>query len=272
MHDIKGLCSLFDEFILFVDKIGQVLVYNSDFTYILSHARIKNIKLIRPNSISINDSHTIIYLVNFGAQELILSNTSFSSYQKVITTDDYGFNFFPIDCTFFKHSIYLLERGNFRIMKLSEKGEFENEFMLYQTVGSYAYEDFLIMPVNVRVTNNIIAVLDDWKYIYVYDSNGCLKQILSDKLTHSPSTKRKDLPVSEIQTFIILDNYLIFHSSNGSINVFIENMDIFKFLFRRRFSKLCVKDSKLCLFNGQLIIAFNENSGKKPSFKQILLI
>jgi hypothetical protein len=248
---LKSLCSLNDEFILFVSyNTDQLIVFNSDFILEKSYKFIEDAELDRPYSICTNDVHSIIYLVNFGKQELILVDKSLNTYRKRITRDDFGFHFYPVDCTFFKQSIYLLERSMSRVIKLSEYGDFQNEYQLYQ---SNEKTDLLIWPLKIQVCPSVMAILEDKKLIYIYDLNANLKQIINENSSMSNKIE------TDIQSFIIVDNYLIFHSSNGTLSVFIEEKGIFKFLFKRKILKLFGAKSHMCVFNGQLFIIFEEN-------------
>ena len=252
---LKSLCSLNDEFILFVSyDTDQLIVFNSDFIVEKSFKFIDDAKLDRPYSICTNDAHSIIYLVNFGKQELILFDKSLNTCQKRITRDDFGFHFYPVDCTFFKKSIYLLERSMSRVIRLSEYGDFQYEYQLYQ---SNEKRDLLIWPLKIQVCSSVVAILEDWKLIYIYDLNANLKQIINDKSSMSNKIE------SDIQSFIIVDDYLIFHSSNGTLSVFMEEKGIFKFLFKRKILKFFGAKSHMCVFNGQLLIIFQEKDQSK---------
>ena len=263
----KSMCNLYGQIIIFADYTdNEIVVFDADFNNIKVIRSICGLKIDRPSCICTNDSNTIIYLINFGKQEILLIDKNLENIVKRVSKDDFGQEFYPVDCTFFRQSIFVLDRANCRILKLTEMGDFQEEFALFQLSNKskrYDESEFLIWPLNIQVTYNIIAVLEDWKFIYIYDSNGCLKQILSDNATYSASTRRKDLPDSDIQTFIILDSYLIFHSSNGSISVFVEHRGVFKFLFKHHFPKLEVKSAHLCHFNGQFIITIK---GEKSIF------
>jgi hypothetical protein len=176
------------------------------------------------------------------------------SYHKRITRDDFGFHFYPVDCTFFKKSIYLLERSMSRVIRLSEYGDFQYEYQLYQ---SNEKRDLLIWPLKIQVCSSVVAILEDWKLIYIYDLNANLKQIINDKSSMSNKIE------SDIQSFIIVDDYLIFHSSNGTLSVFMEEKGIFKFLFKRKILKFFGAKSHMCVFNGQLLIIFQEKDQSK---------
>jgi hypothetical protein len=255
----KSMCSLFGQILIFTDYTdNEMVIFDSDLNYLKIVRSIDGEKLDRPSCICTNYSNSIIYLVNFGKQEMILVDKKLEKILRRVSKEDFGQSFYPVDCNFFKQNIYILDRASCRILKLTEKGDFEEEFALFQLSTKTKKQnepEFLVWPLNIQVTYNIMAVLEDWKYIYVYDSNGCLKQVISDKSTYSGSTKRKDLPEnSDIQTFIILDSYLIFHSSNGTINVLVEHQGIFKFKFSHHFAKLQVKSTHLSHFDEKILI------------------
>ena len=256
---LKSFCSLLEKFIVFADyRQNQIMIFDTEFTLKNSYNFIKNFKLDRPCSICTNDAHSIIYLINFGTQELLFISKTFDYIQKIISKLTFGANFYPIDCTFFKQTIYLLDRGNYRIMKLTEAGDFQKEFPLYNCTNP-SHDDLLIWPLKIQVTSNIIAVLEDWKYIYVYDFDGVLKQIITDKSIYC-STSIKVLPHSDIQSFAILNNYLVYHSSDGTVSVLVESRGIFKFLLKRSFYKLSVKGTHICYYNGQLVMTIQDDN------------
>ena len=262
----RSLCGLNRAFILLSDyKNNEILMFDSDFNFKELYTIIDNDILDRPCSMCTNDLGSLIYLINFGNQEMFLTNSKLSAIERKLTKLDFGELFFPVDCTFFKKNIYLIDHGYYRVLKLSEKGDLEKEFLLFNSEPK-ENNDYLVWPLKIQVTYNIIAVLDDWSYIYVYDFNGELKQIISDRAVYSPATKRANLPEdSDIQTFIILESYLLFHSSNGSISVFIEQRDKFVFLMKKYFCGLDVKYTHFCYFNGQLIMTIKDD-------KRIVLI
>ena len=264
----KSLCVLNRGFILFSDyKNNEILMLDSEFNCKELYNKIDCVLLDRPSSMCTNDSSTLIYLINFGNQEMYITNSKLSIIERKLTKLDFGSLFFPIDCTFFKKNLFVIDHGYYRVLKLTEKGDFESEFLLFNSEPQ-DYNDFLVWPLKIHVAANIIAILDDWSYIYIYDFNGKLKQIISDRSSnYSPSTKRFYLPEdSDIQTLIIFESYLLFHSSNGSISVFFEQRGKFIFLVKKYFNGLYnLKYTHFGNFNGQLIMTIKDE-------KRIVLI
>ncbi len=263
----KSLCVLNRGSILFSDyKNNEILRLDSDFICKELYSTIDCVSLDKPCSMCTNDSGTVIYLINFGNQEIYITNCKLSIIQRKLTKYEFGLLFFPLDCTFYKNSLFIIDHGYYRVLKLTEQGDFEKEFLLFNSEPQ-DYNDFLVWPLKIQVTSNIIAILDDWSYIYLYDFNGLLKQIIGSISIYSSSTKRIYLPEdSDIQTFIIFESYMLFHSSNGSISVFFEQRGKFIFLLKKFFNGLNnLKYTHFGNFNGQLIMTIKDE-------KRIVLI
>lgn len=184
ISDKHCLCNLNDEYLMIgFYKTNKIFMFDKDLKCTNIPAPTK-VHPYLPKSICCSTNNpNFIYYLSFGNQEIHIVDRKINKIVRKISKLEFGDFFYPISITFFNRYLYVLNRCECKVLKFKENGDYLSYFHMYDTfdVNNRFQDTLLKWPLHIRVTQTSICVLDDWKCIYIYDYNGQLKQIITNK-------------------------------------------------------------------------------------------
>ena len=249
LFNASGMCSFDNLHLTIVNRDNDLFKLNSNFE--MSNKCKINHAFIPRKICSISSDHNgNIYLNDLENSQILLKNMEKPKLLKCIGSMGYSTNEFYNPCALFyyKDFLYVLDEGNNRIKVYSSNCVLQKMILLVCSNSKQVH--FIKQAKNLSVTEDVIAVSDHTKRIFIYNFDGLLKFLLDvDVLRYG------------VYSFLCIDRYLFVHGFNSSLTCFdldtlcTNNVDI-KPVFERFAQCLNNRSIAISYFNEQLVLLF----------------
>ena len=247
----SSMCSIDDKYLLVTDKrSNKILKYNTNFEVCEQITTIERMKFDRPSLIT-SDEIDHVYICNANNSQIIISDLKMKTIKCILgyTSDEMrtydSFDFIK-DIKFSGQNLYVLDASALSIHVFSKEGEFKERFELFK---SNEQQKHLNNPLAISVFENVIAVLDDYEYVYMYTNKGELIQKMS--FEH----------IGFIKSICFANNYFFVHAGDGAficykLNYMDEddNCNKFSLVFEREINSLRETSEDMIYFNKHVTI------------------
>lgn len=194
---------------------NKIIVLDNYFNVINEINEIDGIELNSPLGIC-SDNVENIYLCDYANQRVLIIDKEFKKIKKIFGKCGCGIGEFidPLDVCFYSNSLYILDRELKRIQEFTRDGFFVREIKLYETITSkniihlnntnnqtitsnslcnlptninynsktlhenLSDRKLLTRPVRMCISNGIIAILDSFRKVLIYNLKGEFKQLI----------------------------------------------------------------------------------------------
>ncbi len=232
---VNGMCPLPNKTLLATCIYANELFVMDDNLKIIK--KIDNLQLNCPLGLCTNNTDAIYVCDTLNHRVLILD----MNFNLVKVIGEFGkaycqFNR-PTDIAYHNGSVYVLDCLNNRIQELTSDGTFKREI---------AFANLnLKRPVRLDVTENMIALNDNYEKLLLFSFSGELKQILTG-----------------VRLMCFVDTHLFTIDDNGVISCherYFSHNDRFIFLFKRSMGNLKSPISFMKYFDGHLIVSLGRS-------------
>ena len=242
---LTAMCSLGNLHLIIHNRDNEILTLNSKFE-IIKKSKIHSPFFTRHISSITSDNKENIYLSDMADSQIICRNINKTSFNKCIGLRGSSNSDFwdPCSICFYDDSFYVLDKGNQRVKVYSSNCIFKKNIRLCCSNGRYS--ELMENPNIVSVTQDIIAVSEDTRSIYIYNFDGYLYCSLGNQ-------------GYGVYSFLCLDNYLFIHGYRGSLRCYDLNklkQDSILPEFERYLECIQNKSIAMSYFNERLVILF----------------
>lgn len=252
-ESVHGLSNLFDKKLLVscVDT-NKLMVVDRNYNIIQHVNEIDQMKLNCPLGICHNNANRI-YVCDLMNHRVLVLNQDFKL-KKIIgdkASNELGKFDRPVDCRFYAGNLYVLDCRNKRIQEFDSEGVFKREIKLIKISFDVDKRNSLLStdenayqkrPLRLDVTEDTIAVIDDYEELFIYNFAGDLKQM-----------------IKKCRLMCFVDAYLFTCDDHGLLTCYekynINQCEEYLPLFKRKIDILQPPISFICYFNGHLTIS-----------------
>ena len=239
-----SMCTVDDLYIWLVDKReNKIIKYNNEFKVCEQITNIQGMKLNKPSLICTDEIENV-YICNLNNTQIIVTDLNIKEIKFVLGASIFDDVKFIKDIKVHNGLLYVLEMttpiiqvvdADKNVRKISLRKDHQNES--------------LSNPVAMSVHNDLIAVIDYWAKIYIFDLEGTLIEELSFE------------NIGFIKSLCLTDNYLFLHAADGAFICYkIEddennfNKKNFTSCFTREISALRETSESMVYFNKKVTI------------------
>lgn len=238
----SGMATIDNETLLIVDsQENEIVLFDKKFECVDRIKHVDEYTFNYPINIC-TDGHDTVYLCDYNNNRVLLIDKNFDQVKKSITTAENHIEN-PIDICFYGDCLFILDNMTSNIKQFLSDGEFVRDINLVNQNGTK-----LASPVRLSIKSELIAVLDDWRFIYLYDFDGNFKIsiIASDDSINTIYFHSNNL--YSLTPKGIFSCYKI--NSNNPNNYTVET------LFERYIQLLDDSSDFMTIFNNKLIIVY----------------
>ena len=237
---------------------NKILILDNHFNIINEITDIEGLKLCSPLGIC-SDNIENIYVCDYGNHRVLIIDQKFTKVKKIIGKRGSAFGEFvdPLDICFNSNCLYVLDRELKRVQEFTRNGDFVREIKLYEILtssnSSILYlndRKLLTRPVRMCISNGLIAILDSFKKVYIYNLRGEFKHVIDSNIN---------------MLMCLISEYLFTCNRDGIFvcyqrNQIFHNYKEFKILFERSID--CLKSSKsyMHFFDDQLVFLLTDDN------------
>ena len=241
-----GMCSLDNLHLAIYNIDNEVFQINKDFE-ITKTNKISSSFLMRTVSSIASNHNENIYLSDTTNSQILFKNINEKNLIRCVGSFGYSNSEFSNPCSicYYKDSIYILDKGNRRIKVYSSDCVFQKNILLWNRLDMNEYPR---NPRYISISENLIGVADDTRYIYFYNFDEQLIRILKNGNYG-------------VHSFLCIDSYVFIHGYSGSLRCY----DLCKLKedsltpkFERYIEVLKNKSISMSYFNESLIILFQD--------------
>lgn len=238
-----GICSMKDNYLAITSPDeNKVYILDKNYHFIKACASVGGRFFNKPFGIC-SDRQSNVYLCDFGNNRVIILDETFEEVRKVIGKQGTAHGEFngPVDICYENDRLYVLDSKNKRIQELSRRGEFLKEI-------DFTTNQLVTEPVRLGVISDTIAVLDDFKDLVIYNTDGQLIQVIE---------------TDNISSFYLNEDYCLTFSNECKIVLFKKSnekkSDRFIIEFERELRNFeRFETTFTCFFNDHLMVALGE--------------
>lgn len=260
-QSIHGICNLSDEYLMVtsLDSNKLILVDKAfnEVTSIESQLDLNEEKSRFKCPLGIcTNSCGKIYLCDLLNHRVLVTNRSFefvnSFGQNGTNVGDFDR---PVDVCHYAGNLYILDCKNKRIQEFTENGEFKREIKLIKckfvdysdksnenrnsltSIGDG--QSLHKRPLRIDITEDTIAVIDDYEELFLYNFAGDFKQ-----------------KINKCRAMCFVDTYLFTCDDNGNLSCYEKYLnDQYILLFKRNIDVFKPPISFMRFFNGHLVVS-----------------
>jgi hypothetical protein len=242
-----SMCSLDNLHLIIYNRDNEIFILNFQLK-IIKLSKIPTAFFAREISSITSDHKETLYLTDISDSQVLCKNINKSGFSKSIGLRGASNSDFlnPCSICFYNDSFYVLDKGNKRVKIYSSYCTLKKIILLWSSNDKYS--QFMNNPNMISVTEDIIAVSEDTKSIYIYKFDGHLYCTLANK-------------GFGVYSFICLDNYLFIHGLKGSLRCYDLNklqQDSILPEFERYSKHIQNKSIAMSYFNERLVILFQD--------------
>ena len=235
-----SMCSINDQFILLVDKKdNRIIKYNSEFKACEQVSSIGVRRLNRPSLIC-SDEIEYVLICDSDGTEIILCDINLKIVKRIrshLIPDDYMIT----DIKFDNGTFYILDAGSYISFFRDPFETLSDRFLLRNKKN-----ESLCNPIRMSVTECLIAILEDYRKVLIYNLGGTLvHEIIKENL-------------SFLQSLCFVNNCLFLHIGSGLFICYqfhkVNESHVFELLFEREIFDLRETSNSMILLNKKLVI------------------
>ena len=252
-ESVHGICNLFDQNLLItcVDT-NKLIQINKSYNITKVASEIGDLKFNCPLGICHNNEDSI-YICDLMNHRVVIVDRQLRLKRLIggSASNELGKFDRPVDCCFYGGNLYVLDCRNKRIQEFNADGDFKREIKLIKIAFDIDKRASLIStdenayqkrPLRLDVTEDSIAVIDDYEELFIYNFAGDLKQM-----------------IKKCRLMCFVDTYLFTCDDHGLLMCYekykMNGYDEYLPLFKRKIEILQPPISFMRFFNGHLTIS-----------------